>query len=112
MIYEFSFLSADTVYNSIYSLGTSTYIHVHSRKGRTLILKRKKESKCGYLIRFIRLSSYKQTTLMLAAFQSTFVCNLVKTRQNNLFPLIREKERYSLLFFFLSLFLFFFFILW
>jgi len=49
-----------------------------------LILKRKKESKRGYLIRFIHLSSYKQTTLMLAAFQSTFVSNLVKTGQSNL----------------------------
>jgi len=39
---EFTILSTDTVYNSIYSLGASTYIHIHSRKGRTLILKCKK----------------------------------------------------------------------
>jgi len=49
-----------------------------------LILKRKKGSKSGYLIRFIHLISYKQTTLMLAGFQSTFVSNLVKTEISNL----------------------------
>jgi hypothetical protein len=84
MIYEFFFLSADTIYNSIYSLGTSAYIRIHSRTGRTLILKQKKQSKRVYLIRFIHLSSYKQTTLMLAAFQSTFVSYLAKKGQNNL----------------------------
>jgi hypothetical protein len=81
---DFSVLSTDTVYNIIYSLGAPTYIHIHSGKGPTLILKHKKESKLGYLIRFIHLSSYKKTTLMLPVFQPTFVSNLVKTGQSNL----------------------------
>jgi len=59
---EFTILSRDTLYNSLYSMRASTYIHKYSRKGPTLILKLKKEeSKCGYLICFIHLNSYKQT---------------------------------------------------
>jgi len=83
----------------------STYIHKYSRKGPTLILKHKKESKCGYLIRFINLISYKQTALMLAAFQSTFVSNLVKNRVKYLVTANTGKRKVPL--FFLFSFIFF-----